>query len=118
MTIRTILNSSDPPFAWLDVVQPTRDELTDIARGYGLHPMSVEDSLEPEHLPKYERIGTTTFIIVRAIDTAAAGNCSTLHEMTRKVAIFYGSDFLITIHRTEQPFLTGLMDEYRSASPP
>jgi magnesium transporter len=118
MTIRTTINSSDPPFAWLDVVEPTRAELTDIARGYGLHQMSVEDSLEPEHLPKYERIGSTTFIIVRAMDAEAPTDCSTVHEMTRKVAIFYGADFLITIHRTEQPFLTVLKEKYESGAIP
>ena len=118
MTVRTILTSSDPPFTWVDVVGPSREELGEIARRYGLHPMSVEDSLEPEHLPKYERIGSTTFIIVRAIDTAAVDDCSTLHEMTRKVAIFYGADFLITIHRTEQPFLTELIEGYRNPQPP
>jgi magnesium transporter len=118
MTVQNVLTSSDPPFTWVDVVHPTPEELADVARRYNLHPMSVEDSLDPEHLPKYERIGATTFIIVRAIDAAAAHDCSTLHEMTRKVAIFYGSDFMITIHRAEQPFLTALMEEYRSASPP
>lgn len=117
MTHRTVLSSAEPPFTWVDVVEPTREELAGIARRYSLHPMSVEDSLEPEHLPKYERIGSTTFIIVRAIDTAAADDCSTVHEMTRKVAIFYGTDFLVSIHRTEQPFLTELMDHYRTASP-
>ena len=71
MTTRTVVHSSDPPFAWLDVVEPTRAELADIARGYGLHQMSVEDSLEPEHLPKYERIGSTTFMILRAMDAEA-----------------------------------------------
>lgn len=118
MTVRTVLSSPDPSFTWVDVVNPARKELGEIARRYGLHPTSVEDSLEPEHLPKYERIGSTTFIIVRAIDAAAAHDCSTLHEMTRKVAIFYGNDFLITIHRTEQPFLTELMERYRKAAPP
>jgi magnesium transporter len=118
MTLHRIINSSDPPFVWVDVVNPTPDELADVARRYNLHPTSVEDSLEPEHLPKYERIGSTTFIIVRAIDTAAKGDCSTLHEMTRKVAIFYGNDFLITIHRTEQPFLTEIIEEYRKTAPP
>jgi magnesium transporter len=38
--------------------------------------------------------------------------------LTRKVAIFYGTDFLITIHRTEQPFLTEIIEEYRSTAPP
>ena len=118
MTIRTIINSSDPPFAWLDVVQPTRAELTDIARGYGLHQVSVEDSLEPEHLPKYERIGSTTFIILRAMDVEAPPDCSTVHEMTRKVALFYGPDFLVTIHRTEQPFLTTIKERYESGTIP
>lgn len=118
MTVQAIVTSSDPPFTWVDVVHPTSEELADVARRYTLHPMSVEDSLEPEHLPKYERIGSTTFIIVRAMDTAAAQDCSSIHEMTRKVAIFYGPEFLITIHRSEQPFVTALMEEYRSASPP
>jgi magnesium transporter len=118
MTVQAILESDEPRFTWVDVVHPTAGELGEVARKYGLHPMSVEDSLEPEHLPKYERIGSTTFIIVRAIDTGATQDCSSVHEMTRKVAIFYGPEFLITIHRSEQPFLTGVIAEYRSSSPP
>jgi magnesium transporter len=118
MTVQTVLSSNEPPFAWVDVVNPTPAELGDVARRYSLHPTSVEDSLEPEHLPKYERIGSTTFIIVRAIDAAAAADCSTLHEMTRKVAIFYGTDFLITIHRNEQPFLTDIIEGQRKIALP
>ncbi|MGH7508054.1 MAG: magnesium transporter CorA family protein [Gemmatimonadales bacterium] len=118
MTVNTLLNSTDPPFTWLDVVQPTREELGAVARQYGLHSTSVEDSLDPEHLPKYERIGAITFTIVRAMDAAAARDSSTVQEMTRKVAIFYGADFLITIHRTEQPFLTRLIEKYRTATAP
>jgi magnesium transporter len=118
VSVQQVVSSTEPQFTWVDVVHPTPVELAEIARQYALHPTSVEDSLEPEHLPKYERIGSTTFIIVRAIDTAAAPDCSSVHEMTRKVAIFYGPQFLITIHRTEQPFLSALIEEYRSASPP
>ena len=118
MSARTVVSSTDPAFTWVDLVHPSREELANVARKYGLHPTSVEDSLDPEHLPKYERIGTTTFIIVRAIDTAAQDDCSTLHEMTRKVAIFYGADFLVTIHRAEQPFLTEIIEKHRHPSPP
>jgi magnesium transporter len=118
VTVQIVLSSNEPPFTWVDVVNPSPGELAEVARQYNLHPTSVEDSLDPEHLPKYERIGSTTFIIVRAMDTAAPPDCSSVHEMTRKVAIFYGPDFLITIHRSEQPFLTAIIDEYVSASPP
>jgi magnesium transporter len=118
MTVQIVLSSAEPPFTWVDVVNPSPGELGEVARQYNLHPLSVEDSLEPEHLPKYERIGATSFIIVRAMDTAAAADCTSVHEMTRKVALFYGPEFLITIHRSEQPFLTAVIDEYVSASPP
>jgi magnesium transporter len=118
MTVRTIVTSEDPRFTWVDVVNPSPGELGEVAERYALHPMSVEDSLEPEHLPKYERIGSTTFIIVRAMDTAAAQDCSSVHEMTRKVAIFYGPEFLVTIHRSEQPFLSAIIQEYQTAAPP
>jgi magnesium transporter len=77
----------------------------------------VEDSLDPEHLPKYERIGTVTFIIIRAFDDAATRDCSTIQEMTRKVAIFYSTDFVLTIHRTDQPFLAALIEKYQSPPP-
>jgi magnesium transporter len=113
MTVRTVLTTTNEPgFTWLDVVLPKPEELADVAQRYHLHPMSVEDSLEPEHLPKYERIGETTFIIVRAMDAASPRDCSTVQDMTRKVAIFYGADFLITIHRSEQEFLTVLQETY------
>jgi len=118
MTIRTIINSNEPPFIWLDVVNPTREELANIARQYGLHSTSVEDSLDPEHLPKYERIAAVTFIIIRAFDEAATRECSTIQEMTRKVAVFYSTDFLLTIHRTDQPFLAALVEKYQSPPPP
>ena len=117
MTIRTIINSNEPPFIWLDVVNPTREELANIARQYGLHSTSVEDSLDPEHLPKYERIGAVTFIIIRAFDEAATRECSTIQEMTRKVAVFYSTDFLLTIHRTDQPFLAALIEKYQAPPP-
>ena len=117
MSVRTVAQHTDPPFVWLDVVQPTADELDDIARRYGLHATSVQDCLDPEHLPKYERIGGTTFIIVRAVDAAAGPRASSVQELTRKVAVFFGSNFLITIHRTPQPFLADLERDYTAIDP-
>ena len=121
MTTRVVLRRTDPPCVWLDVVHPTEAELGEIAARYGLHEMSVQDSLDPEHLPKYERIGGTTFVIVRAVDTAAGPKAATVQELTRKVAMFFGADFFITIHRTPQPFLEQIERSYvsrgESASP-
>jgi magnesium transporter len=113
MTIRTVLERAEPPFTWLDVVQPTPEELAEVAQRYSLHPVAVNDCLDPEHLPKQEGFETHAFIILRACDEAAEPGGVTVQELTRKIAIFYGPRFLITIHRKDQPWLTAIQQRKR-----
>jgi magnesium transporter len=108
MTTRVVVRREEPAFVWLDVVQPSSEELAGIAQEYDLHPTSVKDCLDPEHLPKFEQFESYTFVILRAYDEQADQVCATVQEMTRKIAIFYGPSFLITIHRTDQPWLTAI----------
>ncbi|SMO64978.1 magnesium transporter CorA family protein [Solitalea koreensis] len=92
-------------FEWIDVVNPTTQELLEIAEKYSLHTKSVEDCLEPEHLPKYEEIDNVVFVILRVYDENAKPNADNIQGLTRKIAIFCSNDFFVTIHRTHQPFL-------------
>jgi magnesium transporter len=108
MTIRKVLERSDPPLAWLDLVQPTAEELESVARTYALQPTAVKDCLDPEHLPKFEPFDAHVFVILRAFDAEAQRTCGTVQELTRKLAIFSSPTFLVTIHRTEQPWLAAL----------
>jgi len=108
MTIRTVVEKSEPRFVWLDVVDPTTDELDELVKDYGLHPLSVSDCLDPEHLPKHEVFENHTFVILRAVDESAARTADTVQAFTRKIALFNGPSFLITIHRKDQPWLTAL----------
>jgi magnesium transporter len=94
-----------PEFQWIDVVDPRREELQALAERFGLHATSVQDCLDPEHLPKYERTGPVTFLILRAYDEACSPEGDTAQELTRKLALFLGDDFLITVHRRDQPYL-------------
>ncbi len=100
-----------PEFKWIDVVSPSPEELEALAAEYGIHPLAVQDCLEPEHLPKYERIGAITFVILRAYDDQAGPDIDTVHGLTRKVAIFFNDQFLITVHRAEQRFMEDLKRE-------
>ncbi len=108
MTIRTVVEKAEPRFVWLDVVDPTADELSELVKDFGLHPLSVNDCLDPEHLPKYEAFENHTFVILRAVDESAARTADTVQALTRKIALFHGASFLITIHRKVQPWLTAL----------
>jgi magnesium transporter len=117
MTIRTVVEKSDPRFIWLDVVDPTRDELSELVADYGLHPLSVNDCLDPEHLPKYEVFENHTFVILRAVDADAPRTADTVQALTRKLAVFAGPGFVITIHRKDQPWLTALQDRGLASVP-
>ncbi len=118
MTVRTLLERHDPDFVWIDVVQPTAAELTDIAERYGLHSVAVNDCLDPEHLPKFEAFDTHTFIILRACDESADVSGVTVQDLTRKVAIFFSPQFLITVHRKDQPWLSAIHERPALAKHP
>lgn len=109
---RTVLRIEEPPFEWLDVVNPGRADLDSLATARGLHPAAVQDCLDPEHLPKFERHAGITFVIVRAADDQADDSSVTVQQLTRKVAIFLGPGFLLTIHRKDQPFLLELQQSW------
>ena len=108
MTIRTVVEKSEPRFVWLDVVDPSPEELEELATDYGLHPLAVADCLDPEHLPKHEVFENHTFVILRAMDESAPKTADSVQELTRKTALFFGQGFLITVHRKDQPWLTAL----------
>ena len=117
MTMHTVVEKSEPRFVWLDVVDPSPEELSELVKDYGLHPLSVNDCLDPEHLPKYEAFESHTFVILRAVDETAARAADTVQALTRKIAVFYGPTFLITIHRKDQPWLTALQQRSLAGVP-
>ena len=78
MTIRTVVDKTEPRFTWLDVVDPTREELSELVGDYGLHPLSVNDCLDPEHLPKFEVFDNHCFVILRAVDADAPRTADTV----------------------------------------
>lgn len=92
-------------FHWLDISAPTEEILQGVAKSYELHPTSVQDCLQPEHLPKHEVINDISFIVLRAYDKECHDAADTVQELTRKIAIFHSDRFLITVHRAEHEFI-------------
>ena len=97
---------------WIDVEGPTKEELQELAEEYGLHRTSVIDSLQPEHLPKYEVIGDGAFMIARVYDSEAHREADTIQELTNKIAIFYSGQYIITIHRSPSDLIEQVKGRY------
>ncbi len=101
----TVLQDNPNKFEWIDLSDPTTVELDQIAQKYGLHPASVQDCLQPEHLPKCEEFENNIFIVTRMYDPNASQEADTIQEVTNKVAIFYADKYFITIHRQPTAFI-------------
>ena len=109
---QTVCSTGEPPFVWSDVTAPNVEELQAIAQHYGIPASIVQDCLDPEHLPKHEKFGETTFLILRIYDIAAPEAAGTVQELTRKIAIFFRSDVALTIHRVDLPLTAALRERF------
>jgi len=97
---------SEHSYKWIDISGPSLKELNEVAEKYHLHPTAVKDCLEPEHLPKFEQMDDASFIIFRFYDKHCDKSSDTIQKLTRKLAIFYGKNYLITIHRSETDIIS------------
>ncbi len=112
--IRQLLTVEHGGITWIDVTAPSREELAGLAGTHGLHGTSVEDCLDPAHLPKYERIDDATFVIVRVWGEVPGREGTAVQDLTRKIAIFLRGDMLLSIHRAELPALAAVEKEWTS----
>ncbi len=98
---------------WVDITAPEREELHELAIEFDLPATVVEDCLDPEHLPKVERFGDATFLILRVRDHAAPDDVSTIQALTRKVSVFFRAGLFLTVHRAELSEIATLREVYR-----
>jgi magnesium transporter len=100
---------------WIDVCNPSKAEVVELSRVHNLNQHIVQDSLQPEHLPKYESIEDVNFMILRFNVNSGTGTPATIQELTDKITLFYTDQLLITIHKSETPFLKPILVRCKSA---
>lgn len=93
-------------FKWIDIEDPTPEELLKIADDHSLPLQALTTCLAPEHLPKCEVFRDVLFFIIRHHDIHVKHNASTVQELTTKLVFFIGKDFVITLHRSPLPCIT------------
>ena len=52
-------------FAWIGLVEPSDDELAELADVWSLHPLAVEDAIHAHQRPKLDRYGDTIFVVLK-----------------------------------------------------
>ncbi len=84
---------------WLDVEAPTPEDLQFIHERYGVNDLLLEDTIDPNHLPKYEEDGNVKFYLMRENTELERTNLNTISDVSTKLGLFLINNTVITVHR-------------------
>ncbi|SEW01144.1 magnesium transporter [Chryseobacterium wanjuense] len=84
---------------WVDVEAPTAEDLKFLHERYEINNLLLEDTLDPNHLPKYEEDGDVKFFLLRESTELERKNLNTISDISTKIGIFLIDKTIITIHR-------------------
>ncbi|WP_294304259.1 CorA family divalent cation transporter [uncultured Chryseobacterium sp.] len=104
MAIVTIYRDSQ--CEWVDVEAPTAEDLTFLHERYAINNLLLEDTLDPNHLPKYEEDGDVKFFLLRESTELERKNLNSISDISTKIGIFLLDKTIITIHRMKTKSLT------------
>jgi magnesium transporter len=99
---RAELDLGEERLAWLGLYRPEPGDIGEIAERFELPELAVEDAIKAHQRPKFERYGTTLFVVLRAaryVDAAEEVEFGEVH-------LFLGPDFAITVRHSESPDLS------------
>lgn len=101
-------------FHWLDLENPKLVELTEIIKPYGLNPHLIQDLVQVGHLPKLEKVGEFTFLLLRAFSAKPNGKLTTIRELSNKIGFFFTDEILISVHQKPFHFLDEISGHFEN----
>lgn len=79
-------------FVWIDLYEPCAASLGTLAEPFNLHPLSVEDCLDQDQIPKIEAYPDNTFILCNAFSYLKQ------ELVIDEIDFILGKDYLISVH--------------------
>lgn len=84
---------------WIDVEQPTVEDLHFLHNHYNINELLLEDTTDPNHLPKYEESDGVKFFLTRENTELERQGLNSTSDITTKIGIFLIDNHIITVHR-------------------
>src|ERR1700760_138197 len=95
-------------FVWVDLDQPSDDQLTELAKTIHLHPLTLDDARSFNQRPKIEEYDNYLFMVVFGVDPNAASGAPLLRE----AHVIISGDYVVTIHHSPIDSLAELRARY------
>jgi magnesium transporter len=92
---------------WLDISDPGEEEVELLRRHFGFHELALEDVTKPHERPRCDSYGSYYFVVVYAADHTSDA------FQPRELNLFWGENYLVTIHRRPAAVLSALGEARR-----
>ena len=93
-------------FTWVDLQNPDRSNVEDLAGKYNFNTLNIEDCLTKFELPKLDSYDDHFFVILHFPPLSQ----KTRMTKNSQLSIFLGSDFLVTVHQGDLDPLVELVE--------
>ena len=100
------LDPSSATTVWVDLAQPSEDELRVLSEVFQAHPLSVEDARSSIQYPKAEPYKGYLYVVLHGIDVRKGKHAFA----TRDVDFFIGPTWLVTVHDGESTSIAHLRE--------
>ncbi len=84
---------------WVDLTDPTPDEVAAIGKVFSFHPLALEDTMADDIRPKIDQYEGYAFIAFYGMTHSSEGS------RTHSVDIFIGTNYMVTFHDSTLPVI-------------
>ncbi|UOE42401.1 magnesium transporter CorA [Chryseobacterium suipulveris] len=96
---------------WIDVEAPTEEDLDFLHDRYAINHLLLEDTVDPNHLPKFEEDADVKFYLMRENTELERQNLNTISDISTKLGVFIINGIVITTHRMKNRSIYELKKE-------
>lgn len=102
---------------WIDVTAPTEEDLQFLHERYHINYLLLEDTIDPNHLPKYEEVDQVKFFLARESTDLERRTLNNISDISSKLGIFLLPKLIITTHRVKSKSINEVFEELKKDHP-
>lgn len=96
---------------WVDVEAPMPEDLMYLQQRYQIDALLLEDTTDPNHLPKFERNKDVSFFLMRENTELERNSLQSISDVSTKLGLFIIGNTVITVHRMKNRSIYELKKE-------
>jgi magnesium transporter len=105
------LLAGDCEVVWVDIDEPTAEDLGRVADELGLHPLSVEDAFDPHQRDKYVHYDRHVFLVAHAVSL----DVEDAELATIELDVFIGERWLVTVRHGGDELVERIASRWQKA---